>query len=99
MNVVQAWLLVGIPALALGVACFAVRRAWASALGYLVLLGGFAGLAFLHRTSGAVFGGLLALLYAAGRGGRAEGGTREANRVGVPDEALHPVRRRGLTDA
>lgn len=74
MTVLQAWLLFGLPALILGTALFVGRSPWRSALGYLVLVGGFLALAAVERVSAGVFGGLLTLLYAAGRGGRQEGG-------------------------
>lgn len=70
MNVVQVWLVFGIPALLLGLALFVGRSQARAMLGYLVLLAGFGTVAAFHRASGAVFGGILALLYAAGEGGR-----------------------------
>lgn len=72
MSVVQVWLLFGIPALLLGLALFVGRSPWRAILGYVVLLAGFGTVAAFDRASGAVFGGLLALLYAAGRGGVGE---------------------------
>lgn len=94
MTPVQAWLVIGVPALVLGVALFVRRSPVRSALGYLVLFGAFAGLAAYHRPSAALFGGLIALLYAAGRGGRMERVDVREDEEGVPDEALHPARRR-----
>lgn len=73
MSAWQAWLLFGLPSLILGTALFLGRSPWRAVLGYLVLVAGFVGLATVDRASAAVFGGLLALLYAAGRGGRDEG--------------------------
>ena len=96
MNPVQAWLLIGIPSLALGLALFLRRSTWRALLGYAVLLGGFAGLAVTHRPSAAVFGGITALVYAAGRGGGVELQDRYPDEEGVPDEALLPSRRRGV---
>lgn len=78
MSVVQVWLLFGIPALVLGLALFVGRSPWRAILGYVVLLAGFGTVAAFDRASGAVFGGLLALLYAAGRGGATEQGPRQA---------------------
>lgn len=72
MTILQVWLLFGLPALVLGLALFVGRSPWRAALGYLVLLAGFAAVAAFDRASAAIFGGLLALLYAAGRGGAAE---------------------------
>ena len=94
MNALQVWLLIGIPALVLGGALFLRRSPVRSALGYVVLLGGFAGVTAFHRPSAGVFGGVLALLYAAGRGGSWERVDVREDEEGVPDEALHPARRR-----
>jgi hypothetical protein len=73
VTILQVWLLFGLPALLLGLALFIGRSPWRAALGYVVLLAGFATVAVFDRASGAVFGGILALLYAAGRGGTTEG--------------------------
>lgn len=94
MNVLQVWLLVGIPTLAASVAFFLGRSLWRAMVGYLILLGGFGVVTVLHRPSGAVFGGLIALIYAAGRGSVLEYDDPHPNEVGVPDEALLPSRRR-----
>jgi hypothetical protein len=72
VTVLQVWLLVGIPALALGLALFVGRSAWRSMLGYAVLIIGFGAMTAFDRASGAIFGGVLALMYAAGRGGTQE---------------------------
>lgn len=72
MTVMQAWLLFGVPALVLALVLFSGRSPWRSGVGYVVLLAGFAALAAFDRASAAVFGGLLALLFAAGRGGTME---------------------------
>lgn len=72
MSALQAWLVAGVPALTLGLALFIGRRTWRTRLGYAVLAGGFAAMAAVDPVSGAVFGGLLALLYASGRGGELE---------------------------
>lgn len=68
----QAWLVVGVPGLALGLALFLVRSPVRALLGYGVLLATFVGMALVDRASAVVLGGLLALLYAAGRGGDME---------------------------
>lgn len=91
----QVWLIVGIPTLAVGLALFLRRSPVRAMLGYVVLAAGFGLVSFSHRPSGAVFGGLLALLYAAGRGGAMERRNLHADEEGVPDAALHPLRRRG----
>ncbi|CAN5337274.1 MAG: hypothetical protein H0V93_16675 [Euzebyales bacterium] len=83
MSLLQAWLFVGVPALALGLAAFLGRSRWRSGLGYLVLLAGFGVMTLFDRASGAVFGGLLALLYAAGRGGNADSGPDPLTQTGV----------------
>ena len=72
MSVIQAWLLFGLPALILGLTLFIGRSPLRTALGYLVLLTGFATMAVYGRAGAALFGGLLALLFAAGRGGATE---------------------------
>ncbi len=72
MTVLQAWLLFGIPALSLAVAMFVGRSRWRSLLGYLALAVGFGLMTVFHRPSGAIFGALLALVYASGRGGTRE---------------------------
>ena len=68
MSVLQVWLLVGIPVLALGLLLFSLPATVAKLLGYLVLGGGFVVVASVDRASAAVFGAVLALLYAAGQG-------------------------------
>lgn len=95
MNTLQVWMLIGIPSLALAGAMFVRRSSWRALVGYAALLGGFGGMAVFDRASAAVFGGLIALLYAAGRGGVIERqGTRD-NEEGMPDAALPPARRAG----
>ncbi|MGI9015698.1 MAG: hypothetical protein ACR2HR_01095 [Euzebya sp.] len=95
MNVLQVWLLIGIPAAALACAMFIRRSPWRAMVGYAALLVGFGGLAVYDRTSAAVFGGVTALVYAAGRGGAVEREQLHENEEGVEDAALHPRRRRG----
>lgn len=94
MDVLQAWMLIGIPTLALAGALFVRRSPWRSLVGYVVLLAGFGGMAYYDRASAAVLGGLVALLYAAGRGTALERTASGADEAGVPDAALHPSRRR-----
>lgn len=95
MNTLQVWMLIGLPALALAGAMFVRHSSWRAYVGYAALLGGFAGVAVYDRTSAAVFGGLVALLYAAGRGGAVENQEDRSNEEGVPDAALTPARRTG----
>ena len=85
MDVLQAWLLIAIPTLSLGLLLFIGRSSVRSLVGYLVLALGFGLMAAFHRPSGALFGGLLALLYATGRGGSMERQPDRPDRVGIPD--------------
>ncbi len=98
MNVLQVWMLIGVPALALAGAMFVRRSSWRATLGYVALLAGFGGMAVYDRSSAAVFGGLTALLYAAGRGGSIEKVSLRQNEAGVEDAALYPTRRLGHSD-
>jgi hypothetical protein len=91
---VQVWLIIGIPALVVGLALFLRRSPVRALFGYAVLAVGFGVVSAYHRPSGAVFGGLLALLYAAGRGGVMERNNPHPDEEGVPNPALHPFRRR-----
>lgn len=72
MTLLQLWLFVGIPALALALAMFVGRSRWRSLLGYAALVVGFGVMTAFHGPSGAVLGTLLALVYASGRGGDRE---------------------------
>jgi hypothetical protein len=72
VTLLQLWLFVGIPALALALALFVGRSRWRSLAGYVVLIVGFGVMVVFDRASAAVFGGLLALVYASGRGGDSE---------------------------
>lgn len=93
MDVLQVWMLIGIPALALAGALWLRHSPWRAALGYGVMLAGFFGMAYYDRVSAAVFGGLIALVYAAGRGGSIESQDDHQDEYGVPNEALLPSRR------
>ena len=68
MGVLQVWLVVGIPVLIIGLVLFASRSPVRKLIGYLILAAGFVVVALVDRASAAVFGGVLALLYAAGQG-------------------------------
>lgn len=72
MTVAQAWLLGGIPALAFALIAFIGRAWWRALLGYAFLAAGFVALVTVDRASAAVFALLVALVLAAGRGGRME---------------------------
>lgn len=72
MNLLQAWLLIGVPGLVIGWALFLTRSPARALAGYGVLLAAFVGMALVHRVSAAVLGAVVALLYAAGRGGDME---------------------------
>ena len=93
MDVLQVWLVMGIPGLALTGAMFFRRSPWMSLIGYAAVFATFGGMAVYHRASAAVFASLAALLYAAGRGGAVEGAQDRTNEEGVPDAALLPSRR------
>lgn len=93
MDVLQVWLLIGVPTLALAGALFVRRSPWRSMVGYAVLLAGFGGMAVYDRANAAFFGGLIALLYAAGRGGTMEQVDLREDEEGVPDASLLPARR------
>jgi hypothetical protein len=90
VSVLQAWLIIGVPALVLGLALFLGRSRTLAWTGYVVLAAGFGGVATVHRPSAAVFGGLLALLYGAGRGGAAEVADHDLDQVGVPSGTEDP---------
>ena len=93
MNVFQVWMLIGLPTLALAAAMFIRRSSWRAYVGYAALILGFAGTAAYDRMSAGVFGGLAALFFAAGRGGRLEGVDLREDEEGVPDASLTPARR------
>jgi mannose/fructose/N-acetylgalactosamine-specific phosphotransferase system component IIC len=88
VTLLHAWLLFGIPALALGAAMFVGRSPWRSLVGYLALGIGFATMTVFDRASGAVFGALLALVYAAGRGGIGDTGPDPLAQTSHPAVAL-----------
>lgn len=69
MSTMQAWLLVGIPALVIGIVLYTARSRRLGALGLLVLLVATLVLATVDRVSAAALGSIIALLYAAGRAG------------------------------
>lgn len=77
MNAVAGWFLIGAPALVACLALFATRRRAFNLAAYGVLAVGSVALTTVHRPSGALLGGFLALLYATGRGGAAGQGDAE----------------------
>jgi hypothetical protein len=91
MTLTVVWLVIGIPALALGLGLLVPRRQALTLLGYVVLAAGFGIVTAYDPVSGAVVGMALALLYATGRGqGEREGpASREP---GVPDVVAKPER-------
>lgn len=93
VDVLQVWMLIGVPALALSAALLLRRSSWRSLLGYAILFAAFGGMAVYHRPSAAVFGALAALVYASGRGGPIEREATRQDEEGVPDAALLPSRR------
>jgi hypothetical protein len=92
VSILQAWLIVGIPAMVLAGGLFYGRSRLRTRLGYLVLLVAFAVLTPVDPASGAVLGGVVALLYAAGRGGEAESEPVNTSTIAVPDQTRLPVR-------
>lgn len=83
MTLLQAWLFIGIPAAALGLGMFIGSSRWRPLLGYLILAVGFVAMSLFHRPSGALFGVLMALLYAAGRGGSGEQAVTSMSATGL----------------
>lgn len=77
VSAVAGWFLIGVPALVAGLAMFAARGRALNMAAYGVLAVGSVALTAVHRPSGALLGGLLALLYATGRGGAAGEGHAE----------------------
>lgn len=75
LTAAQIVILVGVPALVLAVALFLTRSVWRTVIGYVVLVVAFGVIAMVDGVAGAAFGLVIALLYAGGRGGRAESGT------------------------
>lgn len=91
MTVAQAWILAGIPALAIAVIALIGRGWWRALVGYGALLAAFGVLVTVDRASAALFAVLIALVYASGRGGRQESepfdgtaGSRALQRAGDP---------------
>lgn len=74
LGALQAWLLIGIPALVLTIGLYLVRTPLFGMAAFGVLAAAFGAMSLVDRASAAVFGLLLALLYAAGRGGSRERG-------------------------
>ena len=83
MTVLQAWLMIGIPGIAVALILFLAKNRWASAGGYAVLIASMAGMAMVHRPSAAGLGIGAALLYAAGKGGSADSGPNPLAQSGV----------------
>ncbi len=77
MSAIAGWFLIGVPTLVACLALFATRRRVSNLAAYGVLAVGSVAFTAVHRPSGALLGGLLALLYATGRGGAAGQGHGE----------------------
>ena len=92
MSVLQVWLVIALPALVVAAGLFYGRSRLRSALGYVVLLIAFGAVLTVDPGSAAVLGGLIALLYAAGRGGETDAETLNTSVIGVPEETRYPVR-------
>lgn len=93
MSLLQAWLVIGLPGLVLGLAMFLVRSPARALVGYAALLAAFVGMALVHRVSAAVLGAAVALLYAAGRGGDMERERDSDEEIGLPDVVGYKQRR------
>lgn len=93
MSLLQAWLMIGVPGLVLGMGLFVVRSPARAMAGYVVLVATFVGMALVDRMSAAVVGGLLALLYAAGRGGDLEREERDDGEGVLPAVVGYKQRR------
>ncbi len=94
MSVVQVWLVVGIPLLALAFALFYGRSRVRTLLGYVVLLVAFGVMVSVDPASGAAIGGIAALLYAAGRGGQTDTHVEDTSTIAVPDSTRRTARYR-----
>lgn len=69
MTTTQGWMLIGVPALVLGLVLYALRSPRLGAAGMLVITAGAVALSVVDRASGAALGTVVALLHAAGRAG------------------------------
>lgn len=94
MTVLQAWIIVGVPGLILAFSLFYGQSKVRTGIGYLVLALVFGVLMVVDRASGAIVGGIAALLYGAGRGGQAESEGQNTSTIAVPDSVRRPVRDR-----
>lgn len=94
MSVLQAWLVVGVPALCIALGMFYGRSRIRSVVGYLVLFVAFAVMLPIDRASATLVGALTALLYAAGRGGEAESQGQDTSTIAVPDSVRRTARYR-----
>jgi polyferredoxin len=92
VTVLQVWLVVAVPALVLAFTLFYGRSKVRTLLGYLVLAVAFGVVVMVDRASGALIGGLAALLYGAGRGGQAESEGEDTSTIAVPDETRRTAR-------
>ena len=69
MTTTQGWMLIGVPALVLGLVLYALRSPRLGAVGLLMITAGAVALSVIDRASGAALGSVVALLYATGRAG------------------------------
>jgi hypothetical protein len=69
VSTTQAWLLVGIPTLVIGIVLYTARSRVLGIIGLLVMLAGLVVMVTVDRVSAAALGAIVALLYAAGRAG------------------------------
>lgn len=85
MSSVVAWFVIGVPSVAVAAAMFLGRSPRRAQLGYVALIAGFGAMAAVDRVSAGVLGGVIALLYAAGRGGEIEWEAERADETAVPE--------------
>jgi hypothetical protein len=70
MSTTQAWLLVGIPGLVIGVVLYTARSRWLGFAGHIVMLAAALVMVTVDRVSAMVLGAVVVLLYATGRAGQ-----------------------------
>jgi hypothetical protein len=70
MSTTQAWLLIGVPGLVIGVVLYTARSRWLGFAGLLVLLAAVVAMVTVDRVSAMALGTVVVLLYAAGRAGQ-----------------------------
>jgi hypothetical protein len=87
MSSTQAWLLVGIPGLVIGIVLYTARSRWLGLAGFFVLLAAVLAMVTVERMGAMVLGVVIVLLYAAGRAG--QGGVVGEDPVRPPADRAH----------